>query len=339
MVKETIIFIVILIGIVGCNGKEKISTYKLSDIAQKIDTIKFNNDMNASSRAFELKNYKDSLVIVTDFYDRNIIKYDMNDKTIAIIGDNGSLDGQYTNPHSLDVVNGKIIFNEMNDSRVQRIDFNGMFINKYSGVENHNASFLVARNDSTIYFQNWNSPYFISNNLRKSFYHIPSVFKNAIKRTAGVGGQFIFNDTLYFLNIYEWKVYKINLIDGQEEAIELKYPGSNKYNWSEHYNDTMQYEEIKKIILKHYDVSLQRLYKLELYDKIFFLILYENNNGADNGFLIFDANGNIMHILDEGSKLYAGCYNNVLLFGEYDENTRKMDKLYKVSVNKKFLNK
>ncbi len=335
MAKYWAIILIIFLLMLSCSSKET----KVRNI-EEISTLKWKCNTkeltNQPSGYLDLKSFNDSLIFITSFFGRQLIKFDRYTEKYSILGKQGNGPGEYRNPFSIIVNNDKLIINDMNSQRIQMFDFEGRFIKEYSFKKMVNATRMVMDNDSLIYLLNSGNlfDYFVINNNNESFIKVPKCFSSLKHPIVGSFGVFLFNDTLYAMNSYEWKVYKVDLITKKESVVDLKGV-DNIFNWESYYDKNLTGSEESIIMQDKFIVRPKGIFNLVLNGKTNFLVTgsISNSDNYINLCYLFDINGNLLSKIEIKDLILFESSNGNLLFYEYDKDSYVINKIYCYKIN------
>lgn len=277
-----------------------ISCTKNDDLYEEfVEYFKVNSDQEIKTNLkygdmlLSAVDYNDSLLFFTEGSTQNIYKYDKKLCTLSILGKKGKNPGEYINPFDLSIAEKNILFSDYDDyTKVEKLSFDGTYTGDCYTIDKK-MIWRFAYCNEEIYglytFLGKDYPFLVYSSKGKTFFNKPNVFKKFPLSLSSCGIK-KYRNNIYFLNGFEFKIYKIDLENVQEAIINLSGM-ENNYNLEPYYNDKLTEKEYSNIA-KNY-VEPIGLHLLEHENKIYYII--PGRYKKDIFFYIFNSEGKMIH--------------------------------------------
>ena len=208
----------------ACSKKEIMPQYKsFEELSSKVSYTALKDTLFNLSEIDVSETYKDSLLFFTEHFTNGIFKYVIKDNSLSMITKTGPGPGEFQRPGYIVVSGNELIIND--DSRwdnVQKFDFNGNYLGKIISKYAPTLRSMCMDSRSNIYFVTagpYNN-YYIHDINNNQYNKVPECINN-FEYSISQPGAFIYDDILYFMNPYEYKVYTLDTRTKKEDVIYL----------------------------------------------------------------------------------------------------------------------
>lgn len=265
----------------------------------------------------------DSLLIVSDFFLRELTIFNVYNNTITQLGSVGDGPGEYRHPTFIrNVGNCTIAFSDMTNSNTTMIDKNGNHIktvhhrfgaNRKFDVTNNSIAYL-GTGDSLLYI------YDLKEDAISSFIEINENYRRLIRHIAG-GGIAIHDNNIYMMNSIEPVIYSFDITDhSKTKIIPSRWENELRVNFDESRAAQMtsqrwRDENKQYAVFIHFDI-------LNIDNDILLVIFYYRDNQRNID--IIDSSGTIIASFTT-EKYLLGCFDNEMYFYELHRNDDEFD--------------
>lgn len=204
------LLLILSLSLPGCqNGESQI--LPLSKMFVKLDSLTFDSKFQIGAIT-DVKRLNDSLLVFTDFSSRGIYFANLKSRKTIRVGSNGQGPGEYVSPDKLDIVDGKIFFNDLRSSFITVWDSAGNFISK-KAVSAPISKFCIGRNSSFNILSSLEYNLYIfdeSDELSRKLFKIEKDYRFTTLRMHGGGICLDSSGNLYFSNAANYEIVKLD---------------------------------------------------------------------------------------------------------------------------------
>ena len=293
----TIVFSLLLASCNFMEPESKQSAALFSDFFKLKQTIPIQGK-NMSSALLSGAFVRDSLLLLSDMQTRSIFKINLFDNSCNKLGTNGVGPGEYTMPFHLYAKDATVYFSDITNSRICKVDQNCDYISQIKAP--HGATRFIELKKQIYFLTSPSSTYYVVSQNGDKFFRTPRVYKN-LKRSPALPGIIEINNSIYFMNPYEKKIFKLNTGSNTEETIKIQGLSHNT-NIESLYNSQMDPIKLKKLLDEE-----ERIFCFdakEINGKYYFLLIPAPNDKNARVIYIVSLHGKLKWVLDMGKLAY-----------------------------------
>ena len=301
--------------IILCSCAHKQETDDLEKIFTLSKKVEIEDDVLITGSTTRAVFLSDSSILLNDFISRTLVKLNIHTGRSEKIGKNGNGPGEYIIPFYFEANENNILVSDFDKVVIEQINLNGNALKTYQSKHHFlNGTKFTSKNDKLFVLNDASTDYYLRNDSLE-FFKVPRCFKYdyPVKSPTGIARS---ENLLFFMNLYEAKVYGFEFDTKREFSINLEH---NKAGvWERFYEKELDPLKIENILDK-------RLFSgFDIYEhknKSMFLVMETDLRFKENYLHLYHTNGTKNISVNLKNKKYLANKNNEFLFLERDDKS------------------